>query len=139
MYKQRDGVQIEERGWAGHFIMSRHCLFRRNTLISYNGKKWIVSTVGACINQIDTPFMKAGEVQEIGPNRYYETMAFESKYDVYDDINVEKPIHFESEWAICGDSWHEVLEKYNEYPDIEANKMHDTVVDELSERILKED
>ena len=62
-------VNVIERGWAGHFILADRCLFRRNTLLEYKDKKWVVSKVGAyrtLENKIDN----------IGHRRWYETMAF---------------------------------------------------------------
>lgn len=66
-------VKRTERGWAGHFCCSNRCLFRRNTLLEYEDKKIIVSTVGQM--KLDS-----GEIYTIGYNRYYETMAFEVNY-----------------------------------------------------------
>lgn len=41
-----DNITVTERGWAGHFAYGNFCNYHRNTLISYNEKKIVVSTVG---------------------------------------------------------------------------------------------
>ena len=122
-------VKVIERGWPGHFILADRCLFRRNTLLEYKDKKWVVSTVGAyrtLENKIDT----------IGHRRWYETMAFEaSEKNGYIDAHVEKEISFDSEWGIWGDSREEVCEDCDGTPDNTANDMHDKVVSELIDKI----
>ena len=129
-------VKRTERGWAGHYICSRDCAFRRNTLLEYKDKKWIVSTVGLQIARENfSPCWKKGDIMTIGIDRWYETMAFESSYDEYNDIDVNKKIKFESNWGIWGKTWDEVMEKYNQTPDIAANEMHEKVVEELMEKI----
>lgn len=123
-------VKITERGWAGHFICANHCRFRRNTLIEYKNKKWVVSTVGAMVIE--------NEYTEIGYKRWYETMAFvgEEK-NGYIDAKVSQEIPFDNEWGIFGDTWEQVLETS---PNIDntANDMHDTVVKELAQKIVGE-
>ena len=117
-------VKRIERGWAGHFICSDSCKFRRNTLLECNGVGVVVSTVGAMYDH-------EGKLQEIGLNRHYETMAFyvdESTGD-YKDVDVEREIFFDSPWAM---KWHQ-----DGYVDNEANEMHEAVVKELSEKLLK--
>lgn len=110
-----------ERGWVGHFICADSCKFKRNTLIEYGDKKWIISTVGCMICN--------GKIKTIGRERYYETMAFEAKFDnPYLDIDVSKPIEFDSNWAIG---------EINSNSDLIANDMHETVVEELSKKILE--
>ena len=89
-------VNVIERGWAGHFILADRCLFRRNTLLEYKDKKWVVSTVGAFRNH-------ENKIDNIGHRRWYETMAFEaSEKNGYIDANVEKEISFDSKWCILG-------------------------------------
>lgn len=122
-------VKRTERGWAGHFICSDNCKFRRNTLLEYKDKKWIVSTVGAML--IYNPITKKTEYDTVGCGRYYETMAFEAKQEkgVYWDIDVEKPIDFESEWALTSLTYES---------DQRANDMHERVVEELIQKIQKD-
>lgn len=118
-------VKTTERGWAGHFICADSCKFRRNTLIEYGNIKIVVSTVGA--------YYYNGEVQSIGHNRYYETMAFHTDPQdvIYNDINVGKQVSFESNWA---------LDKYDTPTiDNDANDMHEAVVKEISSRLKKGD
>jgi hypothetical protein len=76
-------VKIQERGWAGHFCSSDKCRYRRNTLLSKGGKYIIVSSVGCYV--LD----RNGRPEEIGANRYYETMVFYGhKQEVYLEADV---------------------------------------------------
>lgn len=132
-----NGVKITERGWAGHFICADKCQFRRNTLLEYADKKWIVSTVGSmpqpeALRKIPE-FRSENGYDTIGLNRYYETMAFEAqlvKGDdgniIYYDIDVSKIIDFDSKWAI---------DHIDFTTDKLANEMHENVVEELLEKI----
>jgi len=109
-------VKITERGYAGHFICSSRCLFRRNTLIEAGDKKIVVSTVGNML-------MDNGKRETIGLNRHYETMAFEAVFEAgYWEADVGRQLSFESEWAIS--------ELKNESDD-KADKMHDAAVQEF--------
>lgn len=124
-----DNVKVTERGWAGHLIIAKYCLFRRNTLLEYNDKKWIVSTVGNYRN----PLTKRTE--EIGLCRWYETMAFEGvESNGHIDADVSHKIPFETESGIFGDTLEEIRDKYP-YVDNVINEMHDNVVAELIEKI----
>ena len=122
-------VKVTERGWAGHFICSDRCLFRRNTLLEYKDRKWVVSTVGAYRNRED-------KIDSIGHCRWYETMAFEAiEAGGYIEADVMKEISFDSVWGIWGDSWEEVCKNCYDTPDNVANDMHDKVVNELIDKI----
>lgn len=122
-------VNVTERGWAGHFILADRCLFRRNTLLEYKDKKWVVSTVGAYRTLED-------KIDNIGHRKWYETIAFNAyEKNGYIDANVRNEVSFNSDWGIWGDSWEEVLENCNGTPDNVANDMHDKVVSELIDKI----
>ena len=122
-------VNVTERAWAGHFILADKCLFRRNTLLEYKDKKWVVSTVGSYRN-------REKKIDSIGHCRWYETKAFEAiEASGYIEADIMKQIYFDSEWGIWGDSWEEVCKNCNDTPDNVANDMHDRVVSELIDKI----
>ena len=70
------------RGWQGHFCCK--CEWHLNTLVEYQGKKYVISTVG----QYRDPLRK--EYGTIGLGRTFETMVFDSAYDEWDDADVGK-------------------------------------------------
>ena len=125
-------VKRTERGWAAHLIIADRCKFRRNTLLEYGDKKWIISTLGAYIS----PLTKV--LEQIGCDRYYETMAFEADYNgEYIDAVINKPVDFNSPWGIFAESVEELMEKYP-YADNNANDMHEAVVAELTKKIQED-
>ena len=122
-------VKRTERGWPGHFIAANFCTFRRNTLLEYGEKKWVISTVGAYFP------MGMGQPESIGANRWYETMVFEATLQGgYWDADVEKGIDVKGDWGIWGETKDEVIEKYGK-PDAAANDMHERIVEEMTEKI----
>jgi hypothetical protein len=65
------------------------------------------------------------EYQQIGLNRYYETMAFHAKYDGrYWDADVQREVSFESPWRV----------DIADADDI-ADDQHEAVVAEIMKRI----
>ena len=124
-------VKRTERGWGAHFIAADHCRFRRNTLLEYGDRKWIVSTVGNY-----APFET--KPTTIGFTRWYETMVFEAEMqDGYIDADVCKEIDIDNDWGIWGETWEEVIKTYHT-PDNAANNMHERIVDEMIEKIQRE-
>lgn len=119
----KPSVKRTERGWAGHFCGSVNCRFHRNTLLEYGRKKIVVSTVGAWYHQeYDDP-------EELGPFRFYETMAFKGKYEKpYWEADIYKRVQFSSPWCVATCS---------RGSDLEANEMHETVVKELMNKLRK--
>lgn len=103
-----DNITVTERGWAGHFICGSRCMYHRNTLISYNEKKIVVSTIGKYkpdVSCLDICFHLINGFESLGGgqvegNRYYETeigfAEFNSGYweyspdkDIYNDLLIE--------------------------------------------------
>ena len=106
-----------ERGWAGHYCLGYKCLFHLNTLLVTNKYKIIISTIGNC--------HIGKELIEIGSDRYYETMVFHAvQKQEFLEIDVDKEINTENNWAID-----------KPYQDNLANKMHETIVQEIINRI----
>lgn len=135
-----DGVKVTERGWAGHFIGADSCKFRRNTLLEYKNKKWIVSTVGQMAAANPAFADNLHGYMMIGHERYYETMAFKAhkeyppncenkKSDYYWEADVSKMIDFDNPWS---------LNECEFMSDKKANLMHDKVVEELIKKIKEE-
>jgi len=117
------GVLRTERGWAGHFICGHKCLFRRNTLLAYNDIKIVVSSVGLMLMDYNKRTFET-----IGHNRHFETMAFHAdKNDKrYCDADVSKKIEFDNDWCVA-----------EQDADDKANEMHEVVVLEITEKLLK--
>jgi hypothetical protein len=69
-----------------------------------------------------------GKFDTIGHNRYFETMAFHSNQTDtrYYDADVSKQVCFDSEWTIA-----------EQDADDKANEMHEAVVNEITEKLLK--
>lgn len=59
-------MKVVYQGWQGHFLCD--CMFHLNTAVIEGDIIYIVSTVGN--------YYYNGERQEIGYNRYFETMVF---------------------------------------------------------------
>lgn len=113
-------VKRTERGWAGHFICADRCLFRRNTLLEYNGQKVVVSTVGRMLN------LKGDDFESIGFKRHFETMAFVAlENDKFNDMDVTKEVAFSSQWTLPEPDM-----------ELEANEMHENVVKEITGYLL---
>lgn len=89
-------VKRTERGWAGHLCLGYLCEYHRNTLLEYNGKKVVVSTVGRLQKDLYRPLY-----DEVGRDRHFETMAFLAKEnDKYNDADVSKELVFDSNWSL---------------------------------------
>lgn len=115
-------IKTTERGWAGHFICSDLCYFRRNTLIEYRDIKIVINTVGALFSN--------GKVDMVGQNRYYETEAFHSNEEdtKYHNADITQKVDLGCKWAI---------DRFDEDTDNEANEMHDNAVKWVCEQLEK--
>lgn len=122
-----ENVRRTERGWAGHYILSDRCLFRRNTLLSFNDIKIVVSTIGNVVDIHHEQYPNVIKIIPIGVNHYYETKVFHSKTkdEWYNDIDASKEIDFGSGGLIFD------MEK-----DVEANEMHELIVEQITIGLL---
>jgi hypothetical protein len=114
-------IEIIERGWAGHYIGARSCLFRRNTLMEdkEKGVAVVISTVG------NMPDKETGKPMMLGLGRHYETMVFvASQQGSYMDADVKYELPYFSGLEITEDNINEV--------DNLANEMHQKVLGEIS-------
>lgn len=120
-------IKRTERGWAGHFICSDRCLYRRNTLLQYGKVYVVVSTVGNMVIDDKPDTIGAG-------GRMYETMAFMSDESdtLYHDADVEKQIYppLETKWAI---------NKLTRETDIEADEMHEAYVAAIEKMLVNKE
>ena len=123
-------VKRTERGWGGHFTLSNLCLFRRNTLLTYKDVEIVVSTVGLLQDLTNVGKRPTYVFDKLAPGRFFETLAFYAKsYDLkYHDADIHHQVPFDSKWSI---------NKID--ADDEANKMHEAVVAEISEKLLRGD
>ena len=111
-------VKRTERGWASHFCCADRCLFHRSTLLEYGDKAIVVSSVGRMKN------LHEGGFEEVGLDRYFETMVFYADDSKFRDADVSRD------------------ELYVDYPDthdpndeIGANDKHEEVVDLFIEKL----
>lgn len=114
-------MKVTERGWPAHYICAHRCLFRRNTLIEHNGRRVVVSTVGAQ--------RENDKIEKIGLVHYYETMVFHAELvEGYWEADTTRMLRIKSKDRVtrcCGSA------------DQEANDMHEAVVKEFKTKIKK--
>ena len=117
-------VKRTERGWPGHFICSDRCKFRLNTLLEYDDKKIVVSTIGNMY--ID------GKPETIGYRRWYETMVFYAYQDgYYIEADVSRQLYPDQDWGI----WADIYDELPNDVDNVANQMHESIVQEFIQKL----
>ena len=127
-------VKITYRGWPGHYICAKECLFRLNTLVKCGGVAVVISTVGnkspdEDLRSFVDPERSGWCMEPIGLDRYYETMAFIANDSEYRDADVSKEVRFDSKWSL------DINDLKNGAPDLQACAMHEAVVQEVVEHI----
>lgn len=115
-------TQVTERGWAGHYICAHYCRYRRNTLVSSEGRHVVVSSVGNMHHDEQTGMKTIG-----AGGRYYETMVFRgAKIGPYIDAIIAAPI-YPPEPLNTG-IFAECPEELADSIDSDADAMHDAIV-----------
>ena len=111
-----------ERGWIGHYICGHKCLFRRNTLLENDEFSIVISTVGYATED-GSPRTKT---IPIGCYHYYETMVFHSNDTHWKDADISRQIYIPIKTQ---------MRDIGQYSEIEANNMHESIVDLVSDII----
>ena len=115
-------VTRTERGYPGHLIVSRWCVYHRNTLVSDGWQRIVVSSIGHYI-----PRDSDGEPETIGVSQYYETMAFRVRdADPYVEADTSDQVSLECETYITDIEFD---------ADFRADAMHEAAVEEITARI----
>jgi hypothetical protein len=120
-----------ERGWAGHFIGSASCNYRRNTLLEYGDRRVVISTVGNYrpLHNI----MQSCPIQILGDNKYYETKVFDAMLrGPYWDANPRQEVEVSSTTGL----YCEGPKSISIDVDLQADAMHEAVVEEMIARIV---
>lgn len=148
MYNNIDeNITVKERGWAGHYICGSRCIYHRNTLISLNDKKIVVSTIGKykpVVTDPDCCFHLINGFESIGGgevegNRYYETEIGYARfirgyweYSPNDDIYDDSLMEYQNKVSRIDPSFNDSDEYADEYHD----KIVQTVINLLKENKL---
>lgn len=118
-------VKRTERGWNQYLIGSQWCSFKRNTLLEYEGTKVVVATTGNFMNPLTYKIDKIP-----GTNVWYATIVgMGVEADGYVELDGSKQIPVVSKHDI-------EAEKYEANFDLEANEMHEEVVEEVIKKLL---
>ena len=118
-------AKVTYRGWPGHFICGERCVFHLNTLVELGEIRIVISTVGMMKNWHAPNAFNATEYEEIGCERYYETMSFAAiRRGEFYDADVHRQVQFEAPWSYgsIADEW-------------KANKGHWNVVNEIVDKM----
>lgn len=117
-------VRRTEYGWIGYFCVAADCMFRRSTLLEYKDVKIIVFTIG--------DYIHGHNVSEIDSGTYYETKVLyvdqENVNNSYYVPDINKPIKTK-----CPSTISEMNKA------MEANKMHEDIVEEIECRLENEE
>ena len=122
MLVNKDGVGIQERGFAGHPIIGKECEFHRNTLITYKDLSWVISTIGLLRDV-------GGKYRLLGMGIAFKTEGWIAKEDNGMMVaNYSRPIEItiEADW---------ILKNFED--ECRADAMHDKHVNKMVEEIVK--
>lgn len=111
-----------ERGWASHFCCSDRCEFHRSTLLEFESKAIVVSSVGRMKD------LRGNRFETIGHNRYFETIVFYADDTKYHDADVES-----------GELYRDYPKTNDPQDEIGANELHEEVVGLFTDKLLKGD